>query len=65
MANAQDLTVGPIFKHFLTLAIPMAIGMVFTTLYNVVDTFYAGMLSTEAQAGLAISFQVFFLVVSF
>ena len=65
MANAQDLTVGPIFKHFRTLAIPMAIGMVFTTLYNVVDTFYAGMLSTEAQAGLAISFQVFFLVVSF
>mgnify|MGYP000017416681 FL=1 len=65
MANAQDLTVGPIFKHFRTLAIPMAIGMVFTTLYNVVDTFYSGMLSTEAQAGLAISFQVFFLVVSF
>ena len=65
MANAQDLTVGPIFKHFRTLAIPMAIGMVFTTLYNVVDTFYAGILSTEAQAGLAISFQVFFLVVSF
>jgi putative MATE family efflux protein len=64
MANAQDLTVGPIFKHFRTLAIPMAIGMVFTTLYNVVDTFYAGMLSTEAQAGLAISFQVFFLVVA-
>lgn len=65
MANAQDLTVGPISKHFRTLAIPMAIGMVFTTLYNVVDTFYAGMLSTEAQAGLAISFQVFFLVVAF
>ena len=64
MANAQDLTVGPNFKHFRTLAIPMAIGMVFTTLYNVVDTFYAGMLSTEAQAGLAISFQVFFLVVA-
>lgn len=65
MAKGQDLTVGPISGHFRTLAIPMAIGMVFTTLYNVVDTFYAGMLSTEAQAGLAVSFQVFFVMVAF
>lgn len=64
MAKSQDLTVGPIAGHFRALAIPMAIGMVFTTLYNVVDTFYAGMLSTEAQAGLAISFQVFFVLIS-
>lgn len=65
MAQGQDLTVGPISGHFRKLAIPMAIGMVFTTLYNVVDTFYAGMLSTEAQAGLAVSFQVFFVMVAF
>lgn len=65
MAKGQDLTVGPISGHFRTLAIPMAIGMVFTTLYNVVDTFYAGMLSTVAQAGLAVSFQVFFVMVAF
>ena len=54
MSKGQDLTVGPIAGHFRSLAIPMAIGMVFTTLYNVVDTFYAGMLSTEAQAGLTV-----------
>ena len=65
MAKGQDLTTGPISGHFRTLAIPMAIGMVFTTLYNVVDTFYAGMLSTDAQAGLAVSFQVFFVMVAF
>ncbi len=65
MAKGQDLTTGSIAGHFRTLAIPMAIGMVFTTLYNVVDTFYAGMISTEAQAGLAVSFQVFFVMVAF
>jgi len=58
----RDLTTGPIPGHFRALAIPTAIGMVFTTLYNVVDVYYAGMLSTDAQAGLAISFTVFFIL---
>lgn len=58
----RDLTTGSIPNHFRTLAFPTAIGMVFTTLYNVVDVYYAGMLGTEAQAGLAISFTVFFVL---
>ncbi len=65
MSQSRDLTTGPVSGHFRTLAVPMAIGMVFTTLYNVVDTFYAGMISTDAQAGLAISFQVFFVMIAF
>lgn len=65
MATGHDLTQGPIAGHFRALAVPMAVGMVFTTLYNVVDTFYAGMISTDAQAGLAISFQVFFILIAF
>ncbi len=62
--GTRDLTVGSIPGHFRTLAVPTAIGMVFTTLYNVVDVYYAGMLSTDAQAGLAISFQVFFILIA-
>jgi putative MATE family efflux protein len=58
----RDLTTGSIPLHFRALAVPAAIGMVFTTLYNVVDVYYAGMLGTEAQAGLAISFTVFFVL---
>jgi putative MATE family efflux protein len=58
----RDLTTGPIPDHFRALALPTAIGMLFTTLYNVVDVYYAGMLGTEAQAGLAISFTVFFVL---
>jgi putative MATE family efflux protein len=58
----RDLTIGSIPHHFRALAVPAAAGMVFTTLYNVVDVYYAGMLGTEAQAGLAISFTVFFIL---
>jgi len=50
--------------HFRTLAIPAAFGMLFTTLYNVVDVYYAGLLSTDAQAGLAIGYQAFFILMA-
>lgn len=46
--------------HFWALAIPAAFGMLFATLYNVVDVYFAGLLSTDAQAGLAIGYQAFF-----
>lgn len=60
----DDLTTGPMALHFKNLAIPAALGMLFTTLYNVVDVYYAGQLSTEAQAGLAIGFQAFFILMA-
>jgi len=60
----EDLTTGAISGHFRTLAIPAAMGMLFTTLYNVVDVYFAGQLSTEAQAGLAIGFQAFFIMMA-
>jgi putative MATE family efflux protein len=60
----HDLTKGPLSGHFRRLAIPAAIGMLFSTLYNVVDTFYAGYFGTQAQAGLAVGFQAFFILVA-
>ncbi len=59
-----DLTTGPIGAKFRALAIPGAIGMLFNTLYNIVDMYFAGMLSTSAQAGLALGFQTFFIAMS-
>lgn len=50
--------------HFRTLAIPAALGMLFATLYNVVDVYWAGRLSTDAQAGLAIGYQAFFVLMA-
>jgi len=60
----EDLTTGPISGHFRRLAVPAAIGMLFSTLYNIVDTFYAGYFGTQAQAGLAVGFQAFFVLVA-
>ena len=59
-----DLTLGPISGHFRALAIPAAMGMLFSTLYNVVDVYFAGQLSTDAQAGMSIGFQAFFILMS-
>ncbi|MEP5760582.1 MAG: MATE family efflux transporter [Litoreibacter sp.] len=58
----EDLTTGPVSAHFRKLAVPGAVGMVFSTLYNVVDVYFAGQISTDAQAGLVIGFQAFFIM---
>ena len=46
------------------IAIPSSIGMFFNTMYNVVDTFYVGMISTIAITALSYSFIVFFMILS-
>jgi len=46
------------------IAIPSSIGMFFNTMYNVVDTFYVGMISTVAITALSYSFVVFFMILS-
>ncbi len=42
----------------------MSIGFFFNTMYNVVDSFYAGQVSTSALAALALSFPVFFIIIA-
>lgn len=64
LAMNDDLTTGPMLTHYRNLAIPAALGMLFSTLYNVVDVYFAGKLSTEAQAGLAIGYQAFFIMMA-
>ncbi len=60
----DDLTTGSMGSHFKSLAVPAAFGMLFATLYNVVDVYWAGRLSTQAQAGLAIGYQAFFILMA-
>lgn len=64
-APQVDLTTGPMSQHFRMLAIPAAVGMVFNTLYNMVDMYFAGRLETSSQAGLSIGFGVFFVYIAF
>ena len=46
------------------LAIPASIGTLFQTLYNIVDTFFAGKISPEALSALAKSFPIYFILIA-
>ena len=61
---APSLTTGPLAGHIRRIALPMSVGYFFNTMYNVVDSFYAGRLSTEALAAMALSFPVFFIIIA-
>ena len=52
----REMTETPVPKLVLRLAIPSMVSMVVTALYNVVDAAFVGHLSTEATAGIGISF---------
>ncbi|MGB3366311.1 MAG: MATE family efflux transporter [Acidaminobacteraceae bacterium] len=60
----NDLTVGSISEHIKRIAIPASVGMFFNTMYNVVDTVFAGRLGTESLAGMSMSFPIFFIVIA-
>ena len=46
------------------LAIPASVGTLFQTLYNIVDTFFAGKISPEALSALAKSFPLYFILIA-
>ncbi|MBS3991985.1 MAG: MATE family efflux transporter [Erysipelothrix sp.] len=60
----DDYTQGDLKKQLITMAVPVSVGFFFNTMFNVVDTFYAGQLSTEALAGMSLSFAVFFMLIA-
>ena len=45
----KDLTTGSIPRHLLRLAAPMALGMIFQTLYYFVDLYFVGRLGDTAN----------------
>lgn len=45
------------------IGIPVAIGVLFNNLFQIVDTFYAGTISKEALAALALSFPIYFIII--
>ncbi len=58
----MDLVRDPIPSLIRRISVPFALGMVFNTMFNVTDTFFAGRLSTDSLAALSLSFPMFFLV---
>jgi len=60
----SDLISAPIPQLVRRLAIPAGTGFFFNTMFNVVDTWYGGQLSTTALAAMSLSFPVFFLILA-
>jgi putative MATE family efflux protein len=60
----NGLITKPIPGLIAQLAIPASIGMFFNTMFNVVDTYFSGLISTEAIAALSLSFPVFFVILA-
>ena len=46
------------------LAIPASVGTLFQTLYNIVDTYFAGKISPEALSALTKSFPIYFILIA-
>jgi putative MATE family efflux protein len=59
-----DLVKDPIPRLIRQIALPASIGFFFNTMYNIVDTFFAGLHSTDALAALAASFPIFFIIIA-
>jgi putative MATE family efflux protein len=64
MENEIQLTTQPIAKLLRQIAIPVSIGLFFHTMFNVVDTFFGGLISTQTLAALSLSFPVFFIIIA-
>ena len=60
----HDLTEGPVSGHLIRLAVPLAAGMLFQTLYYLVDLYFVSKLGDAAIAGVSAAGNVQFIVMS-
>lgn len=60
----QDLTQGSISKHIIRLAAPMAAGMIFQTMYVLIDLYFVTKLGDAAIAGVGAAANVQFIVLA-
>jgi putative MATE family efflux protein len=60
----KDLTRGPIAGHLVAMAIPMAAGMIFQTLYYFVDLYFVAKLGDAAVAGVSAAGNAMFIILA-
>jgi len=60
----RDLTQGSLPRHLVHLAVPIAVGMVFQTLYYLVDLYFVAQIDEAAIAGVSAAGNVQFLVMA-
>ena len=64
MLKSLDFTSTKISILIRKLAVPASVGFIFNTLFNVVDTYWGGKISTSALAAMGLTFPVFFIILS-
>ena len=64
MNSTLSLINDPIPSLIKKIAIPASVGTFFQTMFNVVDTFFAGKISLEALSALAKSFPIYFIIIA-
>lgn len=62
--HTHDLTQGPIGRKLVAFALPMLLGSLLQSGYNIVDTIFVGRLGAGAVAAVSMSFAVLFILVS-
>ncbi|CAN93353.1 MATE family efflux transporter [Sorangium sp. KYC3313] len=60
----KDLTQGSIARHIVTMAVPIAVGMIFQTLYYMIDLYFVGELGDVPLAGVSAAGNATFLVLA-
>src|SRR6056297_1645551 len=61
---SRDLTKGNIFHELLVMSVPTMIGFSFQMIYDIVDIFWIGKISSEAIAGVTVFTTLFWVVES-
>ena len=64
MNSTLSLINDPIPSLIKKIAIPASVGTFFQTMFNVVDTFFAGKISPETLSALAKSFPIYFIIIA-
>jgi putative MATE family efflux protein len=62
--NPTDLTTGSVFKHLMKMTMPMMIGIISLVAFNLIDTFYVGLLGGRELAALSFTFPVITVIFS-
>ena len=64
MSKALNLTKDRIWSLLIKVTIPASTGSLFQTFYNLVDTYFAGKISSEALAAIAKSSPIYFVIIA-
>jgi putative MATE family efflux protein len=60
----QDMTVGSIPKHIIRMAVPLALGMIFQTMYVLVDLYFVAQIGDTAIAGVSAAANLQFIILA-